>query len=65
MTIKHDTLILRLFIIMVTAKISFSVKDIQREKTCSNETPVLKEQYEYGQLDCWYIKSTLYNRFLN
>ena len=55
MTIKHDTLILRLFIIMVTAKISFSVKDIQREKTCSNETPVLKEQYEYGQLDCWYI----------
>ena len=50
---------------MVTAKISFSVKDIQREKTCSNETPVLKEQYEYGQLDCWYIKSTLYNRFLN
>ena len=50
---------------MVTAKISFSVKDIQREKTCSNETPVLKEQYKYGHLDCWYIKSTLYNRLLN
>ena len=57
MTVKHDTLVLRLFL-MVTAKISFSVKDIHREKTHSDETPVLKEQYEYGHLVCWFIKIT-------
>ena len=39
---------------MVTAKICLSVKDIHREKTCSYETPVCKEQYEYGHLGCWY-----------
>ena len=44
-TIKHDTLVLRLFP-MVTAKIFSSVKDIHSEKTRSDETPVLKEQYE-------------------
>ena len=55
MTIKHDTLVLRL-LLMVTAKISFSVKDIYREKTHSDENPVLKEQYEYGHLVCWFIK---------
>ena len=37
---------------MVTAKICFSVKDIHREKTCLDETPELKEQYEYGHLGC-------------
>ena len=37
---------------MVTAKIWFCVKDINRVKTRSNETPVLKEQHKYGHLDC-------------
>ena len=44
---------------MLTAKICFSVKDIHREKARSDETPVLKEQYEYGHLGCWCIKSTV------
>ena len=49
---------------MVAAKICFSVKDIHREKTRSDVTPTPKEQYEYEHLDWWYIKSTIYKRFL-
>ena len=42
-------------------KRAFSVlKDTHREKTVS---AYLK--YEYGHLDLWYIKLTLYKRFLN
>ena len=36
---------------MVTPKICFSVKDIHREKTRSDETPVFKEQYM--NMDIW------------
>ena len=38
---------------MVTAKICFSVKDIHREKTRSDETPVFKEQYM--NMDIWVV----------
>ena len=37
---------------------------LTRKKTCSYVTLALKEQYEYGHLGCWYIKSTLYKRLL-
>ena len=50
MIIKHGTLVLRSFL-MVAAKICFFVKDTHREKTCSNETPVLTNSMN---VDIWF-----------
>ena len=41
------------------------IKDTYMEKAPSNKTPALTEKEEYGHLGHWYIKSTLYKRFLN
>ena len=41
-------------------------KDTHREKAPSNRTPAsVYEKYKFEHLDGWYIKSTLYERFLN
>ena len=41
-------------------KFASNIKDINREKATSSAY----KKYEYGHLRCWYIKSTLYRRFL-
>ena len=42
----------------------FSFKDTHREMSTSNKIPAFQD-YEYGHLGRWYIKTTLYNRLLN
>ena len=40
-----------------------NLKGTHREKIPSNKTSMLSNKYEYGHLDGWHIKSTLYTRF--
>ena len=39
------------------------IKDTHREKSTLKLNSSAYEKYEDGQLDCWYIKLTLFKRF--
>ena len=47
------------------SSIQIYFKDTHREKNTLKSNSNALEKYEYGHLDDWYIKSTLYTMFLN
>ena len=46
-------------------RIQIDLKDTHRKKNTLKQNSNAFEKYEYGYLGGWYIKSTLYTRFLN